>query len=62
MLSCGQNRDFRRARRRVLAASRMPIAAANHYFAELALTGARGEIDENEYEARKRTLTRKDGP
>ena len=23
---------------------------------------ARGEIDENEYEARKRTLTRKDGP
>ncbi|PQA51996.1 excinuclease ABC subunit UvrA [Amnimonas aquatica] len=24
--------------------SRMPIAAANHYFAELALTGARGEI------------------
>ncbi|MFX5191437.1 hypothetical protein ABTD14_20155, partial [Acinetobacter baumannii] len=24
--------------------SRMPIAAANHYFAELALPGARGEI------------------
>lgn len=37
-------------------------AATDNALALLRERFARGEIDENEYEARKRTLTRKDGP